>query len=225
MSEEGTVSCQAGRSRFSITLLMLVLAALFAVPLLPDAVSGTAYNILISAILVFAALSMYRDRGPMFVVAMIAMAMEWLAVFLDLTAVFLISQAVLFVYFVMVVIGLVMHIARTECVTGRVIIESITGYLLLGIVFSMLVAVVARNVPDAYSFGNVAGLGRAAARPMSEYIYYGFTTYTTLGYGDIVPLDPVSRALAILASVTGQIYLTVIIAMLVGKFIGSRNRA
>jgi hypothetical protein len=48
-----------------------------------------------------------------------------------------------------------------------------------------------------------------------EWYYYSFATLTTLGYGDIVPIKPVSRSLAIGEALTGQLYLTVLIARLV----------
>ena len=40
----------------------------------------------------------------------------------------------------------------------------------------------------------------------------------TVGYGDIIPLEPYSRSITILISVTGQLYIAIIIAILVGKY-------
>jgi len=53
----------------------------------------------------------------------------------------------------------------------------------------------------------------------SDFIYFSFVTITTLGYGDILPVSHLARSLAIMFSVTGQLYLTMIIAMLVGKYL------
>jgi hypothetical protein len=52
-----------------------------------------------------------------------------------------------------------------------------------------------------------------------EMRYFSFTTLTTLGYGDIVPHSAGARTLAVLEAVTGQIYLTVLVARLVGLYI------
>lgn len=49
----------------------------------------------------------------------------------------------------------------------------------------------------------------------SDWMYYSFSTLTTLGYGDIVPTGRVSRMLAVGEALTGQIYLAVMIARLV----------
>jgi hypothetical protein len=49
-------------------------------------------------------------------------------------------------------------------------------------------------------------------------VYYSFVTLATLGYGDIVPLSPSARGLAILEAVVGQIYLVVVVARLVSLY-------
>ena len=52
-------------------------------------------------------------------------------------------------------------------------------------------------------------------------LYYTFMTFTTTGYGDIAPTHPISKSLAVLISVVGQLYVAVVIAMLVGKYASS----
>jgi voltage-gated potassium channel len=49
---------------------------------------------------------------------------------------------------------------------------------------------------------------------------------TTVGYGDIEPVLPPSRALSTLMAVSGQMYLAGVMAVLVGKFLekGGRER-
>ena len=40
-------------------------------------------------------------------------------------------------------------------------------------------------------------------------------TLTTVGYGDVLPVHPVARSLAILEAVTGPLYLAILVARLV----------
>jgi len=47
-------------------------------------------------------------------------------------------------------------------------------------------------------------------------LYFSFVTMTTLGYGDIVPASPMAKMCAIVEAIIGQLYLTVLIARLVG---------
>jgi voltage-gated potassium channel Kch len=48
--------------------------------------------------------------------------------------------------------------------------------------------------------------------------YFSFVTLTTLGYGDVVPISDQAKTLAISEAFIGQIYLTVLIARLVGVY-------
>jgi voltage-gated potassium channel Kch len=53
----------------------------------------------------------------------------------------------------------------------------------------------------------------------SDMLYFSPVTLTTLGYGDIVPASRMARILAVLEAMAGQIYLTVLVARLVGLHI------
>jgi hypothetical protein len=48
------------------------------------------------------------------------------------------------------------------------------------------------------------------------YIYYSFVTITTLGYGDITPITDLANSFSFLEAVTGQLYIAILIARLVG---------
>jgi voltage-gated potassium channel Kch len=50
-------------------------------------------------------------------------------------------------------------------------------------------------------------------------------TFTTLGYGDFVPASPLARTLAAMEAVTGQFYVTVLVARLVGLHVAHRQSA
>jgi len=213
----------ARRTKYSTLLLVCTIIFLFIVPAFPQAAHKMLYNAALTLLLVFAAISMDRYKRSMYVIAFTAIVIEWVANLLEMPVIMGISQSVIFIYFIMVVIGLIHQVATTKSVTARVIVESITGYLLMGIVFSIIVMIIARTVPGAYAIAGKATGADIGGTHLNELIYYAFTNYTTLGYGDIVPLVPISRAVSTLAGVTGQLYLTVIIATLVGKFLSARR--
>ncbi len=49
-------------------------------------------------------------------------------------------------------------------------------------------------------------------------LYYSLTTQATLGYGDIVPVSPTARLLAMSQAVGGVFYMTLLVAHLVGVY-------
>lgn len=89
------------------------------------------------------------------------------------------------------------------------LVDAINGYLLLGIMFISLVASC-----DFYILGSY----NAAGKTDMELVYYTMITLTTAGYGDITPQLPLSQSLSMLIAVTGQFYVAVIVAILVGKY-------
>src|SRR5271167_4890826 len=54
--------------------------------------------------------------------------------------------------------------------------------------------------------------------------YFSFATLTTLGDGDIQPVSPIARSLAILEALFGQLYPAVMIARLISLEIVGRRR-
>jgi len=103
-------------------------------------------------------------------------------------------------------------------VSSASVMSSLTVYLLFGIIWSLAFALVEASVPG--SFYGLAGASAADTR--RELFYYSFVTLTTLGYGDIGPSGQGARALAILESVVGQLYLVVLVASLVGMFLNQK---
>ena len=101
---------------------------------------------------------------------------------------------------------------------GAVDLNRIVGalclFLLLGVLWAILFGLVELFDPAAFSYS-----ARLPGDPLEHFLYYSFITLTTLGYGDITPVHPVARTLAYLEAVTGQLYLAVLIAGLVGRHI------
>ena len=55
----------------------------------------------------------------------------------------------------------------------------------------------------------------SAADGARAFLYFSFVTLTTVGYGDILPVHPAARSLAMLEAVTGPLYLAILVARLV----------
>ena len=101
-------------------------------------------------------------------------------------------------------------------ITTRRIEGAIAGYLLLGFSWAQIYELVALWHPGAFA-GAVEGEGSL------PWGYYSFVTLTTMGYGDIMPVHPLARAAAVLEALTGQLYLTILLARLVSLELQSRR--
>lgn len=125
--------------------------------------------------------------------------------------------AVLFVVFV--IAHFLLFIMRTHHVNMEVLCAGISGYLLLGLLWTFGYILAAQLSPDAFLF--TAGSEQGQQLKGFTALYYSFTTLTTLGYGDIVPVSPLARMLAMMETTVGIFYTTILIARLVTLYSAS----
>jgi hypothetical protein len=107
-------------------------------------------------------------------------------------------------------------------VTLNTVCASLCIYLLLGVVWALPYSV--NDLLDPAAFTCTVDGGKhpewlRLGQGETTVLYFSFATLTTLGYGDIVPTSPISRMMASIEAVTGQLYLAVLVARLVGMHI------
>ena len=100
------------------------------------------------------------------------------------------------------------RISAHRVVTTETVLGAICVYLLIG--FSC-----------AFIFATVGALSGAAFfegqpnAPFTDYLFFSYTTLTTVGYGNLVPAGNVGQTLAMLEALSGQIFLVIVVARLV----------
>jgi hypothetical protein len=121
------------------------------------------------------------------------------------------------VFFTLVVTSqTVQFILSSKTVSREVVYAAMLVYFLLAQLWAMVYTLLDRI--DPASFNLPAGQGDFLLLE-----YYSFVTLTTLGYGDITPLTKVAKAFSVLEAVVGQLYLVVVVAGFVGKFVARRS--
>jgi voltage-gated potassium channel len=103
-------------------------------------------------------------------------------------------------------------------VTGQTICMAISVYLLLGFTWTLLYGVMFQLHPD--SFGNLAAATPGHPVEVLHLFpvlgYFSLTTLSTIGFGDITPLTLQTRYAAVAEGITGQFYMAILVARLVG---------
>jgi hypothetical protein len=199
-------------------LLFLTFITIFVIPVFPSKYLNLLFSFSITGIFFFAILSLTKNYKFLIRTTLFLTLAVWVTLFSDFEVLKVIFRGLNFFFFVFLVFALIKQVSSTANVTVKVIVDSITGYLLLGFAYSLIVALISTNIPGAYNMNFSANLERDMLEPMQDNIYYTFMTFTTTGYGDIAPTHPISQSLAVLISVSGQLYVAIIIAMLVGKY-------
>jgi hypothetical protein len=105
-------------------------------------------------------------------------------------------------------------VLRQKEITAEVISMSISVYLLFGLTFGLLYIVLHDIQPNAFSFGSSGPASEEQVIPVL--IYFSLTTLSTIGFGDITPLTLQARYAAVAEGITGQFYLAILVARLVG---------
>jgi hypothetical protein len=111
---------------------------------------------------------------------------------------------------------LLTRVLHHRTVTIQTIAGALSAYLLIGMTFTSMYAVLAWAGPQPFF---VSG----ASQGVPELQYFSFTTLTTLGYGDLTVSSGPARGFATLEALVGQIFLATLVASLVAAFRTNRQ--
>jgi len=103
------------------------------------------------------------------------------------------------------------RVLRHRTVTIQTIAGALSAYLLIGMTFTSLFAVLAWVDPEPFFVS-------ASSEGAPDLQYFSFTTLTTLGYGDLTVASGAARGFATLEALVGQIFLATLVASLVAAF-------
>jgi Ion channel len=166
-------------------------------------------------------------------------AARFLAVFFA-AATFLLSMAVVFMPYkpwisiawgasivmnvLMFIYGLLRRIFSSQEVTGDILLAGIAVYLLLGMLFTPIYTQLETVVPGSFSFSAAMPALGFASLLWTRFLYYSYSTLTTLGYGDITPVSGVAQALAAAEAIVGVLFIAIFMARLVGVYAADVRR-
>jgi hypothetical protein len=109
---------------------------------------------------------------------------------------------------------------------GRITMHRVQGavvlYMNFGLIFFTIYGLINALAPNAF-----AGLPPRGSEHFTGagLLYFSFSTLTTLGYGDITPLHPLARTIAVLEAAIGQLYPATLLARLVSLEIEHRRQS
>jgi hypothetical protein len=156
----------------------------------------------------------------------VTLAVAWVT----LEVVYVFSQVESLVIMVLLValvfVALVGFIAMRDVLYGGEVDQNrlmgaVCVYLLLGLAWAYVFTLI--HIVSPTSFEGIAGPTTEAHTKAIQFLYYSFVTLTTLGYGEITPASPVAQTLAYMEAVSGQFYLTILVAALVGMLLSRRQ--
>lgn len=121
------------------------------------------------------------------------------------------------------IVALLSYVLRDDVITRDELFAIAGVYVLMALFWASAYALVVHFDPSALVIDPANDPdGRTT---WADLVYYSMTTLTSTGYGEITPLSPAARALAMLQQVTGVLFVAILIARLTSLARGRTPRA
>lgn len=197
--------------RYDVVLVLLV-ALLILAPF-----EGTVLRPLVSALFGFAFLfALWTAQAPRAILVVSAIAVVAILVATSVTqitggdarrAVFS-AGAVLMC--VATIASIVARLTSMVTKTARTLAASLAVYLLIGFAFSYTFSLIGAVRSGGF-------FAEAGPHDAVSYLYFSFTTLTTVGFGDLTAAGDGGRMLAVVEALFGQTYLVTVVAVVVSN--------
>ena len=120
------------------------------------------------------------------------------------------------IFFSLVFRNIVYYILKMGKVTVNEIYACSAGYLLLGVIGSSIFFLLSQSFD--------VNLSDVDPSNFYDHLYFSYITITAVGYGDIIPHHPIAKTVSIIFGIAGQLYLTILVAVIIGRYLVSRNK-
>lgn len=207
---------------FFLAFLVLTTIVLPAVPL--SQVGQFLISLVFALTLIFGAFATMRRRIGIYLVIGLTIstfAVDHIAEFRHSHDVLSLETALRLACLSILVFVTLKRTLRPGRITGYRVIGGIAGYLLIGYAWAFAYQFLLQQLPGAIHFE--PGMVDNLSRQPTHLVYFSFTTLTTVGYGDVHPIHPVARSLAIAEALIGQLYVAILIASLVGMALQAKS--
>lgn len=211
---------------------LLLLGSLLLLLVVPPFVShqgrgGILLAAIWSSVLLAAAWSI-GGKGRLFIVGVAlvlpALAADWAFQVTGIRWLAICDLAVAIAFIGLTTATLISAVAGDDTAEGAdAIAGAVCGYLLLTVVWGLVFCLIERLYPGSFSMVHRPQLFAEHA-VLPDMLRYSMVTVTTLGNSDIKPASPPAETLAALEAITGQLYLAVLIARLVGLHAARSSR-
>ena len=200
------------KSRFIYIIFAIMLVLLVNAFIRPLGLIGHLSSTLFLAMIPLAsAYALTEDRRKTMIILFIAapfVILDGLNVYFTSRVLMILAFSFATILYFYIVSLLVKNLLSARVVTANLIYCAISIYLLIGIMWAGIY-----NIVEGISPGSFSGMSETV-----DLIYFSFVTLTTVGFGDIVPMSTFGKRLAIFEAAMGSIYMAVIIAMIVGRY-------
>ncbi|CAM5275341.1 ion channel [Rhodanobacter lindaniclasticus] len=105
------------------------------------------------------------------------------------------------------------YVFRREVMTADKLFGAASMYLLIGVFWAFLYALIDTYHPHSFTLG-----GQPTAPGFFDFVYFSFTVLTSTGFGDLAPLGRQARGVCTVEQIVGSLFVAILIARLAGVY-------
>ena len=201
-------------------LFVILSITIFILPMVSTLIPYRLFEIFLSLIVLLSVYATREDRKKRAMIQLgIAILAIWVTRVVDMQELNFLAKILLILFFMVRVFKFIIQVSQKSDVNSLIIVEAVNGYMLMGIGFGVLFSLVITAFPGSFNFtASVTGAD------YFDPIYYAFVSMTTLGYGDLLPLNPFAKSMALLVALCGQFYMVTVMAFLIGKLLTQKQQ-
>ena len=121
------------------------------------------------------------------------------------------------------IVAILTYVFKSPQVNLDTIFAAVVVYFLISIFFSTSYSIIYSFNPSSFNL-TFATTWNEPHLLTTEMVYFSLSTIVGVGFGDILPLLPFPRMVAVVEAVVGHLYMAVLIGWLVGMFISQALR-
>jgi len=208
---------ETGRCSWLLATLILLLLTYPFVDVSEEASLFVA--LLNSALLIVAAFASGQGRRKLtiaFAFAFPALALNGLWLVTSDLGVGIALMGTMILFYCFTIGHLMTYVLRPGTVTGNKLHGAISAYMMVGLLWAFIYLLLEVLLPG--SFLNLASDPPSTDVSWRQFVFFSFTTLTSTGYGNIVPVEGFAQSAAILEQLSGVFFVAVFIARLAGLY-------
>ena len=190
---------------------------------------GEIFDVLSIVLLLAALYAVGTRRAPLIVASILTLPVivGKFACYVEInSALFEMSDGFICLALAVVAVSVLQQVLQAEKVSREVVEGAVCVYMLLGVAWASLFSLIETLHPGAFQLPSLrtTSVLPVVVEARQRFLYYSFVTLTTVGYGDITPVAALAQRLAVLEAMFGQLYLSILVARLVGLHIAHTHQ-
>ena len=215
-------SADEGLSIFFLILCTL----LFVVYPLVEMSSGIRYagDIFMSLLLISGAATIHKSaimKGLVVGAVVLAIAVHWMKDVGPGRPLYTWEAGLAILCLFLFIVVILKHVFQPGPMTLHRVLGAVSVYLLLGLIWAFAYRIVWHHFPGSIHFEFQSPQDQTV---MARFVYFSFSTLTTVGYGDITAVHPLARALVVSEALVGQLFPVLLIGGLLSMALQSRQK-